>query len=66
MTDIKEKDLSTIDGIIDFTIAQMLIANGQNIYRLYNRPDRSVYIPINQTEINEYLQEGLVNKNGYE
>ena len=62
MTDIKEKDLSKIDRIIDFMIVQMIVANNQNIYQMYNRPDRPVDVPMNQTEIGEYLQEGLANQ----
>ena len=62
MTDIKEKDLSKIDRIIDFMIVQMIVANNQNIYQMYNRPDRPVDVPLSQAEISEYLQEGLVNQ----
>ncbi len=29
---------------------------------MYNRPDRPVDVPMNQTEIDEYLQEGIANQ----
>ena len=60
--DVNDKDLSTINRIIEFTIAQMVMANSQNIHQMYHRPDRPVDVPLSQAEISEYLQEGLVNQ----
>ena len=60
--DVNDQDLSTINRIVRFMIAQMVMANGQNIHQMYNRSDRPVNVPLSHWEINEYLKEGLVNQ----
>jgi hypothetical protein len=57
-----EIDLSKINRIIEFMIAQMVMANSQNIYQMYNRPDNPMDVPLSQAEVKEYLQEGLANR----
>lgn len=41
MTDIQEKDLSKMDRIINFMTFQMIVANNQNIYQMYNQGERT-------------------------
>jgi hypothetical protein len=60
--DVKEKDLSTINRIVEFMIAQMVMANSQNIYQMYNCPDNPVDLPFSQVGAKEYIEEGCANQ----
>lgn len=60
--DADEIDLSKLNRIIQFIVTQMVIANSQNIYQMYDRPDNPIDVPRSQGEVSEYLQEGLDNR----
>lgn len=60
--DADEIDLSKLNRIIQFIVTQMVIANSQNIYQMYDRPDNPMDVPRSQEEVSEYLQEGLDNR----
>jgi hypothetical protein len=60
--DANQLDLSELNRIVQFIIAQMVMANSQNIYQMYDRPDNPMDVPLSQTEAIEYLQEGLANR----